>query len=104
MVLTAGFILEEGLEMTVLERVVHSMMEAAQEAGVTIVAGDTKVVQRGKADGLYISTSGLGVISGERTIGGAQALPGDAVLVSGPIGDHGSRFRQREATWASKSM
>ncbi len=89
MVLTAGFILEEGLEMAILERVVHSMMEAAQEAGVTIVAGDTKVVQRGKADGLYISTSGLGVIRGERTIGGAQAVPGDAVLISGPIGDHG---------------
>ena len=89
MVLTAGFILEEGLEMTILERVVHSMMEAAQESGITIVAGDTKVVQRGKADGLYISTSGVGVIRGERMIGGAQARPGDAVLVSGPIGDHG---------------
>ena len=104
MVLTAGFILEEGLEMAILERVVHSMMEAAREAGVAIVAGDTKVVQRGKADGLYISTTGLGVIRGERKIGGAEALPGDAVLISGPIGDHGSRLWQRVATWASKSM
>ncbi len=87
--LTAGFILEEGLEMTVLERIVHSMVEAAQEAGVSIVAGDTKVVQRGKADGLYITTAGIGLIRGANPIGGAQARPGDAVLLSGPIGDHG---------------
>jgi hydrogenase expression/formation protein HypE len=87
--LTAGFILEEGLEMAVLERVVHSMMEASQEAGVAIVAGDTKVVQRGKADGLYINTSGVGVVRDGLTIGGAQARPGDAVLLSGPLGDHG---------------
>ncbi len=87
--LTAGFILEEGLEMAVLERVVHSMMEAAAEAGVSIVAGDTKVVQRGKADGLYINTTGFGLIGEGRTIGGAQARPGDVVLLSGPIGDHG---------------
>jgi hydrogenase expression/formation protein HypE len=87
--LTAGFILEEGLEMAVLERVVHSMMEAAQESGVKIVAGDTKVVERGKADGLFINTAGVGVLEGERRIGGAQARPGDAVLLSGPIGDHG---------------
>jgi hydrogenase expression/formation protein HypE len=87
--LTAGFILEEGLEMAILERIVHSMMEAAQEAGVRIVAGDTKVVERGKADGLFINTTGVGVLEGDSRIGGAQARPGDVVLLSGPIGDHG---------------
>ncbi len=87
--LTAGFILEEGLELAVLERVVASMQAAAAEAGVAIVAGDTKVVQRGKADGLYINTSGVGLIKPGLHIGGAQARPGDVVLLSGPLGDHG---------------
>jgi hydrogenase expression/formation protein HypE len=87
--LTAGFILEEGLEVSVLEKVAASMRAAAQEAGIKIVAGDTKVVQKGKADGLYITSAGFGVIPAGRTIGGAQARPGDAVLLSGPIGDHG---------------
>jgi len=87
--LSAGFILEEGLEMGVLERVLASMQAAAQEAGVQIVTGDTKVVERGKADGLYINTTGVGVIPTGRQIGGAQARPGDAVILSGPIGDHG---------------
>jgi hydrogenase expression/formation protein HypE len=87
--LTAGFILEEGLEMAVLERVVHSMMEAAREAGVSIVAGDTKVVQHGKADGLYINTAGVGILDTPHPISGSQARPGDAVILSGPIGDHG---------------
>jgi hydrogenase expression/formation protein HypE len=87
--LTAAFVLEEGLEIETLERVVASMRAAADEAGVQIVAGDTKVVQRGKADGLYIATTGVGVIRPGRNIGGAQARPGDAVLVSGSMGDHG---------------
>lgn len=87
--LTAGFILEEGLEMSVLERVVDSMQAAAQEAGVHIVAGDTKVVQKGKADGLYITTTGVGVVRPGVIIGGAHARPGDVVILSGPIGDHG---------------
>lgn len=87
--LTAGFILEEGLEISVLERVAASMRIAAQEAGIQIVAGDTKVVQKGKADGLYITSAGMGIIPAGRNIGGAQARPGDAVLLSGPIGDHG---------------
>ena len=87
--LTAGFILEEGLELALLEKVVASMQAAAAEAGVQIVAGDTKVVQRGKADGLYINTAGVGLIPPGVTIGGAQARPGDVVLLSGPIGDHG---------------
>ena len=87
--LTAGFILEEGLPMETLQRVVASMKAAAQEAGVQIVAGDTKVVQKGKADGLYITTAGVGVIVPNLTIGGAQAKVGDAILLSGTIGDHG---------------
>jgi len=87
--LTAGFILEEGLEIGVLEKVVASMQAAAREAGVQIAAGDTKVVQKGKADSLYITTAGVGVIPDGCRIGGAQAQPGDRVLLSGPIGDHG---------------
>jgi hydrogenase expression/formation protein HypE len=87
--LTAGFILEEGLPMETLARVVASMQAAADEADVQVVAGDTKVVQKGKADGLYITTSGVGVIRPGLTIGGAQAKPGDVVILSGSIGDHG---------------
>jgi hydrogenase expression/formation protein HypE len=87
--LTAGFILEEGLPLETLQRVVASMKSAAEEAGVQIVAGDTKVVQKGKADGLYITTSGVGVILPGRTIGGAQAKVGDVIILSGSIGDHG---------------
>jgi hydrogenase expression/formation protein HypE len=66
-----------------------SMREAADEAGVQIVAGDTKVVQKGKADGLYINTSGLGAVLAGVEVGGAQAKSGDVVILSGPIGDHG---------------
>lgn len=87
--LTAGFILEEGLPMSTLQRVIASMQSAAQEAGVQIVAGDTKVVQKGKADGLYITTAGVGLIPEGRTIGGAHAKPGDVILLSGTLGDHG---------------
>jgi hydrogenase expression/formation protein HypE len=87
--LTAGFILEEGLELATLEQAVSSMRLAAQEAGVAIIAGDTKVVQKGKADGLYINTTGVGAIPSQVQISGALAKPGDLVLLSGPIGDHG---------------
>jgi len=87
--LSAGFILEEGLEIQLLERVLDSMQSAASEAGVKVVAGDTKVVQRGKADGLYINTAGVGRLYPEVQIGGANAQPGDIVLISGTIGDHG---------------
>ena len=87
--LTAGFILEEGLEVSLLGQVVESMRLAAIEAGVQIVAGDTKVVQRGKADGLYITTAGVGILPPHRNIGGAHAQAGDVVLLSGPLGDHG---------------
>jgi hydrogenase expression/formation protein HypE len=87
--LTAGFILEEGLQMDTLKRVIESMRQAAEEAGVQIVAGDTKVVQKGKADGLYITTAGVGVVREGVNVGGAQARPGDIVILSGSIGDHG---------------
>jgi hydrogenase expression/formation protein HypE len=84
--LSAGFILEEGFPVADLKRIVESMRAAAEIAGVQIVTGDTKVVQRGKADGCYINTAGVGVV--RRTLGG-DVRPGDAVLVSGPIGEHG---------------
>jgi hydrogenase expression/formation protein HypE len=87
--LTAGFVLEEGLDLALLAKVLDSMREAAQEAEVQIVAGDTKVVQRGKADGLYITTTGIGFLPARREIGGHKAIPGDQIILSGPIGDHG---------------
>ncbi|MHC1742084.1 MAG: hydrogenase expression/formation protein HypE [Syntrophobacteraceae bacterium] len=87
--LTAGFILEEGLELETLRYIVSSMSLAAKMAGVSIVAGDTKVVPRGKADKLFINTAGIGVISPNVQVGGSKARPGDAVIVSGTIGDHG---------------
>ncbi len=89
MYLTAGFILEEGLQMDTLQRVIESMRQAAEEADVQIVAGDTKVVQRGKADGLYITTAGIGVIREGISVSGVNARVGDAVILSGTIGDHG---------------
>ena len=87
--LTAGFILEEGLDFELLKRIISSMREAADEARIEIVAGDTKVVQKGKADGLYINTSGVGTLASGINIGGAMARAGDHVILSGPIGDHG---------------
>ena len=87
--LTAGFILEEGLEMPILEAIISSMKDAAEEAGIQIIAGDTKVVQKGKADGMYINTAGIGVIRPGVNIKGSNAQVGDVVLLSGTIGDHG---------------
>jgi hydrogenase expression/formation protein HypE len=87
--LSAGFILEEGFPVAELRRIVQAMAAAAAAAGVAIVTGDTKVVQRGKGDGCYINTAGVGVIERPVSLGGAHVKPGDAVLVSGPIGDHG---------------
>lgn len=87
--LSAGFILEEGFPVADLERIVGSMAAAAERAGVQIVTGDTKVVQRGKADGCYVNTAGVGVIERPGELGVATARPGDAVIVSGPIGEHG---------------
>jgi len=87
--LSAGFILEEGFGVGDLRRIASSMADAAREAGVEVVTGDTKVVERGKADGCYINTSGVGVVEHGLTLGPSQVRPGDAVLVSGPVGDHG---------------
>lgn len=87
--LTCGFVLEEGLSFEVLQRVVKSMQEAAREAGVFIAAGDTKVVQRGGADKVFINTSGIGRIADGVNISGANAQEGDVVIVSGTLGDHG---------------
>ncbi len=87
--LSAGFILEEGLPMETLGNIVTSMAAACRKAGVNIATGDTKVVQKGHGDGIYINTSGLGVIPSDVDISPANALPGDVVLVSGTMGDHG---------------
>ncbi len=87
--LTAGFILEEGLPMDTLKQVIESMRAAAEEAGVQIVAGDTKVVQKGKADGMYITTAGIGLVREGVNVSGANAKPGDVVIISGTMGDHG---------------
>ena len=89
LVMSAGFILEEGFPMEDLRRVTRSMAEAAKKAGVPIVTGDTKVVARGAADGLFINTSGIGLIEYPAPLSVKSIEPGDAVLVNGPIGDHG---------------
>jgi hydrogenase expression/formation protein HypE len=87
--LSAGFILEEGLPMDELWRIVRSMAQAAEQAGVRIVTGDTKVVERGQGDGIFINTAGLGTIPPGVEIAPRRAQPGDVVLLSGPIGLHG---------------
>jgi len=87
--LSAGFILEEGLSILDLKRVLESMAAAAQQAGVAIVTGDTKVVPRGKGDQLFINCSGIGVIEHDLQIGGNAARAGDKILINGSIGDHG---------------
>jgi hydrogenase expression/formation protein HypE len=87
--LSAAFILEEGFPTDDLRRVVASMAAASARAGVQVVTGDTKVVQRGKGDGCYITTAGVGVLERDVSLSPAAARPGDVVLVSGPIGDHG---------------
>ncbi|WP_433555215.1 hydrogenase expression/formation protein HypE [Pseudonocardia xinjiangensis] len=87
--LSCGFILEEGFPVADLQRIVASMAAAAAAAGVQIVTGDTKVVERGKADGCYLTTAGVGVLERPVVLSAAAAKPGDVVLVSGPIGDHG---------------
>ena len=87
--LSCGFIMEEGFAVADLQRIVASMAAAAERAGVQIVTGDTKVVERGKADGVYINTAGIGMLERSVVLSAAAAQPGDVVLVSGPIGDHG---------------
>ena len=95
--LSAAFILEEGLKVDDLRRVVESMRAAAAEAGVTFVTGDTKVVNRGKGDQIFITTTGIGVIEGSLNISAERARPGDQILLSGYIGDHGMAIMsQRE--------
>lgn len=87
--LTASFILEEGFPMADLDRIVESMARAAKEAGVPVVTGDTKVVEQGKADGVFITTAGIGVVAEGIALSGDRARPGDAILLSGTVGDHG---------------
>lgn len=87
--MTAGFILEEGFPLADLERIVLSMAHAAREANVPIVTGDTKVVEKGKGDGVFITTTGLGVVPDDVYIAVGNARPGQAILVSGSMGDHG---------------
>jgi len=87
--ISAGFILEEGLLISELQAVIQSMKEAASEAGVQVIAGDTKVVEKGSSDKIFITTTGVGWLEQGVDIGGQKALPGDVVLVSGTLGDHG---------------
>lgn len=88
--LSAGFIIEEGTEVALLRRIVASMAREADAAGVRIVTGDTKVVERGAADGVFITTSGIGVIPPGLDMGAGKIRAGDAVIVNGPLGDHGA--------------
>jgi hydrogenase expression/formation protein HypE len=93
--LAAAFVLEEGFPLADLKRIVDSMAAASREAGVPVVTGDTKVVERGKGDGVFITTTGFGWLPEGRNLGGERARPGDAVLVSGSIGDHGMAIMSR---------
>lgn len=93
--LTAGFIIEEGLPVEQLTRVAGSMRQAALAAGVALVTGDTKVVERGKGDGLFINTAGVGLVAGDLEIGPERVAPGDAVLLSGDVGRHGIAIMAR---------
>jgi hydrogenase expression/formation protein HypE len=93
--LSLGLILEEGFPLADLERIVASIKTAATEAGVEIVTGDTKVVEHGKCEGVYINTAGIGRIAGARRVSRSAAKPGDAVLLSGPLGDHGVAVMSR---------
>ena len=95
--LSASFILEEGFPLADLRRIVHSMAEAARAAGVPVVTGDTKVVERGKGDGVFITTTGVGSVPPGVNIDAGRARPGDRIILSGSIGDHGvAILSQRE--------
>lgn len=103
--LSCGFILEEGYPMDKLEKIVQTMAATAREAGVAIVTGDTKVVERGGADGVYINTAGVGEVPAGINLSGANCRPGDAILVSGTLGDHGiAVMSQREGLAFSTSI
>jgi hydrogenase expression/formation protein HypE len=93
--LSLALIIEEGLDIDDLRRIMESVREAADEAGVRIVTGDTKVVNRGKADRLFINTAGIGVIEGGVDISGSNARPGDKIILSGSIGEHGMAVMSR---------
>src|SRR5512146_1566997 len=96
--LSASFILEEGFPLADLQRIVQSMAAASREAGVPVVTGDTKVVEKGKGDGCFIATTGVGVVPPGVAVGGANARPGDVLLLSGSIGEHGvAVLSQRES-------
>jgi hydrogenase expression/formation protein HypE len=95
--LSVAFILEEGLPLETLKQVVASLGRAAREAGVTVVTGDTKVVEKGKGDGLFINTSGIGRVPSVSNLSADRARPGDSIILSGSIGDHGiTILSQRE--------
>jgi len=96
--LTASFIIEEGLQVAVLEQIIVSMAETCREAGVAIIAGDTKVVGRGQADKIYITTTGVGYVLPEANLGYNRIEPGDFIIVNGPVGNHGlSILLERES-------
>jgi hydrogenase expression/formation protein HypE len=103
--LSAGFILEEGLPLKTLERIVISMAETARAAGVQIVTGDTKVVNHGAADGLFINTAGLGIVPEGIRLGPSNLRPGDQILISGTVGDHGMAvMMEREGLQFSSAL
>src|SRR6202007_2760336 len=89
LVLSAAFILEEGLALADLQRIVASMRRACDEAGVALVTGDTKVVDKGKGGGVFIATSGVGLVPEGRSLSIHSARPGDRIMISGTMGDHG---------------
>ena len=100
--LSAALIVEEGLETEALTHEIEAMAAAARNAGVSIATGDTKVVERGKADGLYITTTGVGVADPELTLSSASVRPGDKILCSGTLGDHGAAILIARETSSSK--
>jgi len=101
--LTAGFVIEEGFALTDLDRIVASMAAASRAAGVPVVAGDTKVVERGKGDGVFITTTGFGVVPAGVMLSGSRARPGNAILLSGSIGDHGMAIMSQRENLAFES-
>lgn len=101
--LAASFILEEGFPLADLARIVESMAAAARTAGVLVVTGDTKVVEQGKGDGVFITTTGVGALPAGRDPGGARARPGDVVLVSGRLGEHGMAIMAQRESLAFES-
>jgi hydrogenase expression/formation protein HypE len=98
--LAAGFIIEEGFPLADLKRIVDSMARASREAGVPVVTGDTKVVEQGKGDGVFITTTGIGVVPDGVEISGDRARPGDRILLSGSIGDHGMAVMSKRESLA----